>query len=67
MAYRANQYQSSAGDTPMMGETIVRLADTGTRVPDVEALRLRPDSQLDSRPGSCEVARRGRLQPARDR
>jgi sugar phosphate isomerase/epimerase len=35
------------GDTPMMGETIARLADTGTYVLDVEVLRLRPDSQLD--------------------
>jgi sugar phosphate isomerase/epimerase len=35
------------GDTPMMGETIARLADTGTRVLDVEVLRLRPDSRMD--------------------
>jgi len=35
------------GDTPMMGETIARLADTGTYVLDVEVLRLRPDSQMD--------------------
>jgi sugar phosphate isomerase/epimerase len=35
------------GDTPMMRETLVRLADTGTRVLDVEVLRLRPDSRHD--------------------
>ena len=35
------------GDTPMMRETIARLADTGTRVLDVEVLRLRPDSRPD--------------------
>jgi sugar phosphate isomerase/epimerase len=35
------------GDTPMMGETIARLADTGTSVLDVEVLRLRPDSRMD--------------------
>ena len=35
------------GDTPMMRETIARLADTGTRVLDVEVLRLRPDSRMD--------------------
>lgn len=33
------------GDTPMMRETLVRLADTGIRVLDVEVLRLRPDSR----------------------
>jgi len=35
------------GDAPMMRETIARLADTGTRVLDVEVLRLRPDSRMD--------------------
>ena len=35
------------GDTPMTRETLVRLADTGTRVLDVEVLRLRPDSRPD--------------------
>jgi sugar phosphate isomerase/epimerase len=35
------------GDTPMMRETLARLADTGTHVLDVEVLRLRPDSQMD--------------------
>jgi sugar phosphate isomerase/epimerase len=35
------------GDTPMMRETLRRLADTGTRVLDVEVLRLRPDSRHD--------------------
>jgi sugar phosphate isomerase/epimerase len=35
------------GDTPMMAETIARLADTGTYVLDVEVLRLRPDSRMD--------------------
>lgn len=35
------------GDTPMMRETIARLADTGTWVLDVEVLRLRPDSRHD--------------------
>ena len=35
------------GDTPMMRETIARLADTGTHVLDVEVLRLRPDSRMD--------------------
>jgi sugar phosphate isomerase/epimerase len=35
------------GDTPMMRETLVRLADTGTQVLDVEVLRLRPDSRHD--------------------
>ena len=33
------------GDTPMMRETLARLAGTGTRVLDVEVLRLRPDSR----------------------
>lgn len=32
------------GDTPMMRETLARLADTGLRVLDVEVLRLRPDT-----------------------
>jgi hypothetical protein len=32
------------GDTPMMRETIARLAGTGTHVLDVEVLRLRPDA-----------------------
>jgi sugar phosphate isomerase/epimerase len=32
-------------DTQMMRETVARLADTGTRVLDVEVLRLRPDSR----------------------
>ena len=35
------------GDTPMMRETIARLAGTGTHVLDVEVLRLRPDSRMD--------------------
>lgn len=35
------------GDTPMMRETLARLADTGTQVLDVEVLRLRPDSRHD--------------------
>jgi sugar phosphate isomerase/epimerase len=35
------------GDTPMMRETLARLADTGTKVLDVEVLRLRPDSKHD--------------------
>jgi len=35
------------GDTPMMRETMARLADTGVRVLDVEVLRLRPDSHHD--------------------
>jgi sugar phosphate isomerase/epimerase len=35
------------GDTPMMRETLARLADTGTKVLDVEVLRLRPDSRHD--------------------
>ena len=35
------------GDTPMLRETCVRLADTGTKVLDVEVLRLRPDSRHD--------------------
>ena len=33
------------GDTPMIRETVARLADTGTRVLDVEVLRLGPDSR----------------------
>ena len=35
------------GDTPMMRETLGRLADTGVRALDVEVLRLRPDSRHD--------------------
>ena len=35
------------GDTPMMRDTLTRLADTGTQVLDVEVLRLRPDSHHD--------------------
>jgi sugar phosphate isomerase/epimerase len=35
------------GDTPMMRETLARLADTGLRVLDVEVLRLRPDTGHD--------------------
>jgi sugar phosphate isomerase/epimerase len=35
------------GDSPMMRETVARLADTGVRVLDVEVLRLRPDSRHD--------------------
>ena len=35
------------GDTPMLRETRLRLADTGTCVLDVEVLRLRPDSRMD--------------------
>jgi sugar phosphate isomerase/epimerase len=35
------------GDTPMVRETLARLADTGVRVFDVEVLRLRPDSRFD--------------------
>jgi sugar phosphate isomerase/epimerase len=35
------------GDTPMLRETLLRLADTGTCVLDVEVLRLRPDSRMD--------------------
>jgi sugar phosphate isomerase/epimerase len=35
------------GDTPMMRDTLARLADTGTTVLDVEVLRLRPDSTHD--------------------
>ncbi len=35
------------GDTPMMRETLVRLAETGLRVLDVEVLRLRPESRRD--------------------
>lgn len=35
------------GDTPMMRETLARMADTGVRVLDVEVLRLRPDSAYD--------------------
>jgi sugar phosphate isomerase/epimerase len=35
------------GDTPMMRETLSRLADTGVLVLDVEVLRLRPDSRHD--------------------
>ncbi len=50
------------GDTPMMHETIARLADTGTRVLDVEVLRLRPDSRPDDAlrildAGACLQAR----------
>ena len=36
-----------SGDTPMMRETLIRLADTGTCVLDVEVLRLRPASRMD--------------------
>lgn len=35
------------GDTPMLRETLLRLADTGMCVLDVEVLRLRPDSRPD--------------------
>jgi sugar phosphate isomerase/epimerase len=35
------------GDTPMMRDTLARLADTGVGVLDVEVLRLRPDSRHD--------------------
>jgi sugar phosphate isomerase/epimerase len=35
------------GDTPMMRETLTRLADTGTCVLDVEVLRFRPGSRMD--------------------
>jgi sugar phosphate isomerase/epimerase len=35
------------GDTSMLRETLLRLADTGTCVLDVEVLRLRPDSRMD--------------------
>jgi sugar phosphate isomerase/epimerase len=35
------------GDTPMMRDTLARLADTGVLVLDVEVLRLRPDSRHD--------------------
>ena len=35
------------GDTPMLRETLLRLAGTGTCVLDVEVLRLRPDSRMD--------------------
>jgi len=35
------------GDTPMLRETLLRLADTGACVLDVEVLRLRPDSRMD--------------------
>ena len=35
------------GDTPMLRETLLRLADTGTCVLDVEVLRLQPDSRID--------------------
>jgi sugar phosphate isomerase/epimerase len=35
------------GDTPMLRETLLRLADTGMYVLDVEVLRLRPDSRMD--------------------
>jgi len=35
------------GDTPMLRETLLRLADTGMCVLDVEVLRLRPDSGMD--------------------
>ena len=35
------------GETPMMRETVARMADTGVRVLDVEVLRLRPDSRHD--------------------
>lgn len=35
------------GDSPMLRETLARLADTGVRVLDVEVLRLRPDSRHD--------------------
>jgi sugar phosphate isomerase/epimerase len=35
------------GDTPMMRDTLARLADTGTCVLDVEVLRFRPDSRMD--------------------
>jgi len=36
------------GDTPMMRETLARLADTGLRVFDVEVLRIRPDRSHDA-------------------
>jgi hypothetical protein len=36
------------GDTPVMRETIARLADTGRHVLDVEVLRLRPGSRMDA-------------------
>jgi sugar phosphate isomerase/epimerase len=35
------------GDTPMLRETLLRLADTGTCVLDVEVLRLRPGGRMD--------------------
>src|SRR4051812_38922587 len=38
------------GDTPMMRDTLSRLADTGVLVLDVEVLRLRPDSRHDDAP-----------------
>ena len=50
------------GDTLMMRETIARLADTGTRVLDVEVLRLRPDSQMD---GALRILDAGALLQAR--
>ena len=45
------------GDTPLMRETLARLADTGVSVLDVEFLRFEPESRKAFRKAFSKPAR----------
>ena len=46
------------GDTPLVRETLRRLADTGVRVFDVEVFRLTPETKVESFRGALDTAAR---------
>jgi sugar phosphate isomerase/epimerase len=54
----AEQPWPMLGDTPMLAETVARLADTGVAVLDVEVVKLRPDLRREDYKPTLETGAR---------